>query len=124
MLPKYYKVFLEQLFMLQKQVLSESIDIAQTKIIFEQVSRTFEHKIFNEDMHIYFKDNHKHTIIQSVKVEINKHLRLLKTELLFLESARQLETIHKRINKIQQRITKLIDYCKFVNTQFCESKVD
>lgn len=120
MLSKYYKNFSEQLFLLQKQVVLENIDIIKIKIIFEQVKIIFHSKILDENMHIYLENNDKHAIIQSIQVEINKNLRLLETELLFLESSRQSETIDKRASKIKQRVMKLRDYCKFINKQLCE----
>ena len=119
MLLKYYKKFLEQLFILQQQFASESIDIVKAKRTFEQMKIIFHNEITQENMHTYLQNNDNCIIIQSVEVEINKNLRLLETE-----SSRQLITIHSRVDKIQQRIIKLIEYSKFINKQLHESNTD
>ena len=84
----------------------------------------FHNEITQENMHTYLQNNDNCIIIQSVEVEINKNLRLLETEFLYLESSRQLITIHSRVDKIQQRIIKLIEYSKFINKQLHESNTD
>ena len=124
MLLKYYKKFLEQLFILQQQFASESIDIVKAKRTFEQMKIIFHNEITQENMHTYLQNNDNCIIIQSVEVEINKNLRLLETEFLYLESSRQLITIHSRVDKIQQRIINLIEYSKFINKQLHESNTD
>lgn len=54
--------------------------------------------------------------IDSLQMEINKHLRLLETDTLFLQAARQPETAHQRKQQMQQRLQTLLHYCSGVLT--------
>ncbi|MER3477920.1 MAG: hypothetical protein C4287_17360, partial [Leptolyngbya sp. ERB_1_2] len=47
----------------------------------------------------------------SVLVEINKQMRLLSMDGMFLQTARQVETIRTRIEQIRDRIKLLTNYC-------------
>jgi hypothetical protein len=51
------------------------------------------------------------TQIQSVQIEINKQLRLLGTDIPFLQAARQSATTQQRQTQIRDRITLLLRYC-------------
>jgi hypothetical protein len=52
--------------------------------------------------------------IQSFQVEINKQLRLLGTDLMFLQAARQSATQHQRQQQISDRLDLLRRYCEAV----------
>jgi len=49
--------------------------------------------------------------LQSFQVEINKQLRLLGMDVLFLKSARQVTTIAQRRSQMGDRVQLLIQYC-------------
>jgi hypothetical protein len=49
--------------------------------------------------------------IRSIQVEINKQMRLLATDLLFLKTARQAATASQRQQQIGDRVTLLLRYC-------------
>jgi hypothetical protein len=51
-----------------------------------------------------------HLQIQSIQTEINKQLRLLETDLIFLKAARQPDTMQQRQQQIQTRVTLLLSY--------------
>ncbi|MFM7364272.1 MAG: heterocyst frequency control protein PatD [Cuspidothrix sp.] len=51
---------------------------------------------------------------QSYKTEINKQLRLLEVDIIFLKGTRQITTSQARLNTIMQRINTLIRYCKAI----------
>jgi hypothetical protein len=55
--------------------------------------------------------NHR---LQSLQVEIAKELRLLQIDLLFLQTAKQPETIAHRQRQIQSRLGTLLRYCGIV----------
>jgi hypothetical protein len=50
----------------------------------------------------------------SVHVEINKQLRLLKTDCLFLRSAKQPHMVDQRLQQIADRLTLLERYCEMI----------
>jgi len=52
--------------------------------------------------------------LQSFQVEINKQLRLLGMDVLFLKSARQVTTIAQRRSQMGDRVQILIQYCDAV----------
>jgi len=51
---------------------------------------------------------------QPLQTEINKHLRLLETDLIFLKAARQPATLQQRHQQIQTRLTLLLRYCEAI----------
>jgi hypothetical protein len=55
--------------------------------------------------------NHR---LQSLQVEIAKELRLLQVDLLFLQTAKQPETVAHRQQQIQSRLANLLRYCAIV----------
>ena len=58
---------------------------------------------------------------QSYKTEINKQVRLLEVDLMFLQGARQSTTSQSRLKTIEERIDTLIRYCQAI-TQAVEEK--
>lgn len=50
--------------------------------------------------------------VGSYQTEVNKQLRLLGTDLMFLKSARQASTAEQRRTQIRDRLETLIGYCK------------
>ncbi|MBF2000816.1 MAG: heterocyst frequency control protein PatD [Synechococcales cyanobacterium C42_A2020_086] len=52
--------------------------------------------------------------LQSYQTEINKQLRLLNTDLLFWQSARQSATQQQRQAQAQHRLTLLLRYCEAI----------
>ena len=48
---------------------------------------------------------------QSIQTEIYRAYRLLKTDILFLKSAKKTNLIEKRLNTIQKRLNQLNSYC-------------
>jgi hypothetical protein len=51
---------------------------------------------------------------QSYKTEINKQLRLLEVDMMFLQGAKQLTTLQARLKTIEERIDTLIRYCQAI----------
>jgi uncharacterized protein YlxP (DUF503 family) len=54
--------------------------------------------------------------LQSLQVEIAKELRLLQMDLLFLQTAKQPQTVAHRQQQIQSRLATLLRYCAIVLT--------
>ncbi len=110
-----YQELLEKLLQLQKQVREKNIDMMAINKIYEQGQEIFESKILGVKLDEL--DCNAIILIQSAQTEINKNLRLLGTELLFLASSRQAGTTQKRLEKVQGIIEQLIGYCQAVTTQ-------
>lgn len=55
--------------------------------------------------------------VRSCQTEINKEFRLLKTDLAFLQAARQAQTQAQRGHQIRDRLQRLIDYCQILLEQ-------
>jgi hypothetical protein len=51
---------------------------------------------------------------QSITTEMNKNLRLLNTDVMFLQAARQGQTVEQRISQVGDRLNCLLQYCQFV----------
>jgi hypothetical protein len=52
--------------------------------------------------------------LQSLQVEIAKELRLLQVDLLFLQTAKQPQTVAHRQQQMQGRLTTVLRYCAIV----------
>ncbi|MBE9009114.1 heterocyst frequency control protein PatD [Pseudanabaenaceae cyanobacterium LEGE 13415] len=52
--------------------------------------------------------------LRSVLVEINKQMRLLSVDGMFLQTARQANTIETRLGQIRDRIKLLTQYCSMI----------
>lgn len=50
-------------------------------------------------------------LIHSVLVEIDKQMRLLNMDAMFLQTARQAETVQQRIGQLRDRLQRLQEYC-------------
>jgi len=51
---------------------------------------------------------------QPLQIEVNKQLRLLETDVIFLKAARQTATLHRRSQQIQTRVALLLRYCEAI----------
>ena len=51
---------------------------------------------------------------QSVQTEIKREFRLLSTDILFLNTSRQTSTRDAKLQSVNQRIAKLINYCQIM----------
>jgi hypothetical protein len=72
----------------------------------------FQQKILS--LNLESLDSAKAAKVQSFQVEINKQLRLLGTDLMFLQTARLSATQSQRQQQISDRIDMLMRYCEAV----------
>jgi hypothetical protein len=56
--------------------------------------------------------------LQPLQIEINKQMRLLETDAIFLKAARQVATLEQRCQQIQTRVSLLLSYCEAI-LQLC-----
>lgn len=52
--------------------------------------------------------------LQAITTEMNRDLRLLSTDIMFLQAARQGQTAQQRTAQMGDRLNRLIQFCKFV----------
>lgn len=82
------------------------LDVAEFEAVFLKVEQI--DSLADEDLEIK---------VQSYQTEINKQLRLLKIDLMFLKSARQPATSEQRWNVMGDRLHLLMVYCEALLSQ-------
>lgn len=111
---------LEQLFQqLQVKITDASITNAALKMDLAEIQQV-QRQILSfqppstdaeaEDVGSQAVDNFQ-TRFQPIQTEVAKQLRLLETDLLFLQSARQAATAQQHKQRIDDRLTLLLRYC-------------
>ena len=104
-LQKKIKNFQEYLVDFQEN--NQNIELA-----FISLKNIIEHDILNLD-----QENIEVIIVsqwQSIQTEIYRTYRLLKTDILFLKSAKKANLIKKRLHNIKERLTQLNSYCNSI----------
>lgn len=127
---QFYRELLNKLLELQKQVLAEDIDMITIKSMYQQVQTIFHDQILSMKLDELDCNAHRGleegrsladlfeiASIRSAQTEINKNLRLLGTELLFLTASRQVQTTEKRLEKVQEKVKELIGYSQAIISQ-------
>ena len=79
---------------------------------FQEAQQLFQQQIVPLDLEAL--DQPRSLKVRSIQVEINKQMRLLATDLLFLKTARQSATASQRQQQIGDRVTLLLRYCAAV----------
>jgi hypothetical protein len=98
-----FRTFQTELGLLNQLLNSPEFD----RQIFAQTWQSLQ-KIFSEEIQCIQSDVYR---IHSVLVEINKQMRLLGMDAMFLKTARQPETVQGRVGQIRDRVTLLMNYC-------------
>ncbi|MDJ0704758.1 MAG: heterocyst frequency control protein PatD [Leptolyngbyaceae cyanobacterium MO_188.B28] len=106
---KAFKLSLEELQLAGSQA---NPDAPSLQSHFLEVQQTFQRQILT------FADTTLEAVeqsrIQAYCTEMNKQMRLLGMDIVFLQAARQPVTVQGRQAQIRDRIKRLIDYCKAV----------
>lgn len=103
-----YRVFVQAVSKFQDQVMDKDLDIMALQKTFAEVQKIWQEQIFGvtpEDLR-----SEVLSIWQSTQTEIHRTLRLLATDLLFLQSSRQRETVEQRLGIVRDRLEQLIGY--------------
>lgn len=87
-------------------IAARRLDVAEFEAVFLKVEQI--DSLADEDLEIK---------VQSYQTEINKQLRLLKIDLMFLKSARQPATSEQRWNVMGDRLHLLMVYCEALLSQ-------
>lgn len=118
MLPSVYQRPYQQLQQdieeLQKTLVSAT-DATRLKLAIAALQTFFQTEVWNLDLQPLEPElQHR---VQSINVEIDKQLRLLNMDVLFLQAARQENTIQQRQQQVRDRLALLLQYC---NSLFAE----
>jgi hypothetical protein len=105
-----YRAFRQHLEHLHTTIASG--DPATLKIEADQVQAEFQNQILSLNLEDLEPAMAHH--VQSYQVEIHKQLRLLATDLSFLQAARKPATLEQRRQQGRDRVETLIRYCEAV----------
>ena len=83
-------------------------NFAQQELI--QKMRSLQQVFQTEIQPIQSDDDQTHSVL----VEIHKQMRLLNMDQLFLQTARQVETVQNRVEQIRDRVKLLTSYCRVI----------
>lgn len=109
---KSYKNFLVSLTQLRDQVTVSDTNITKIAENFQAVQEIFQNQLLG-----LTTEELETSIIpswQSIQTEIHRMLRLLGTDILFLQSSKRQETIQQRLDTIRDRTEQLIGYCQAI----------
>ena len=107
--PQAYDRLQQSLQRLQQAVETGDRDL---QLKFQEAQQLFQEQIASLDLESL--DPKLALKVRSIQVEINKQMRLLATDLLFLKTARQAATASQRQQQIGDRVTLLLRYCAAV----------
>ncbi|HEY9907566.1 MAG TPA: heterocyst frequency control protein PatD [Thermosynechococcaceae cyanobacterium] len=105
----HYETFREALGQLRNAIAEPAPDLSSLKSQANQVQTMFHQQILPLRLDELEPSIAHH--VQSYQVEINKQLRLLSTDLNFLQAARQPATLKQRQQQVDDRLATLLRYC-------------
>ena len=105
---QHYEEIRQMVYQLQA-IAARRLDVAEFQTVFLKVEQT-ESSLADGDEDLGVKS-------QSYQTEINKQLRLLKIDLMFLKAARQVATSEQRWAMMGDRLHLLILYCATLLSQ-------
>ena len=109
---KLYQKFFTSLTKLRAQVMMKDVDLKRLSNNFQIVQGTFQDQIL-ESMTGNLENSATYSL-QSIQTEIHRTLRLLRTDLLFLQSSYRQRTEEQRLKIVLDHIEKLIGYCQII----------
>ncbi|GBF81608.1 heterocyst frequency control protein PatD [Aphanothece sacrum] len=116
MLPKFdsesSSVFVQALSKFQDQVMAKDLDIMALQKTFAEVQSIYQDQMFAVPPEAL--DPGLLSTWQSTQTEIYRTLRLLGTDLLFLQSSRQRGTLEQRLGIVRDRLDQLIGYSQAI----------
>jgi hypothetical protein len=105
-----YETFQQALAQLQSFVSQNNVDGTTLQAEFLEVQQFFQLQIISLELDSL--NPVEAAYVQSIQTEINKQLRLLGMDVMFLQAARQSVTAQKRQVQMRDRLTQLMQYCE------------
>jgi len=105
---EYYQAFLETLKQLQQHLNEPETDYTSLSSIFSQLQEEFQTDI----MSLTGESLSGETLSrwQSSQTEIHRTMRLLQTDMMFLQTSRSTDTSQQRLATVRDRVGKLIAF--------------
>ncbi len=91
----------------QQTLLGQLLDAAAIKQAVQAIDTCFRDRVLA-------LDPAASESVHGIQVEINKQLRLLKTDCLFLQTAKQADTRDQRLAQMRDRVKLLQSYCEML----------
>lgn len=104
-----YQALLSKLLALQT-VSTANSDTADIEQVFQSMQQIFQAQVLNlgsDELDLEISSRW-----QSLQTEMQRSMRLLSTDMVFLRSSRQAATSEQRLATVRDRTQKLIDYCQ------------
>ncbi|HEY9807688.1 MAG TPA: heterocyst frequency control protein PatD [Candidatus Obscuribacterales bacterium] len=105
-----YQEFLRSLEQLQGMATQAKPEPAALIALFQKVQQFFQGQILGLSWENH-PDPKMEQRVQSYQIEMNKQLKLMGTDVMFLQAARQSSTAQQRQVQISDRLNLLIGYC-------------
>jgi len=105
-----YQEFLRSLEQLQVKVTQAKPDPSVLIATLQEMQQFFQNQILALSWDNY-PDASVEQRVQSYQIEMNKQLKLMATDVMFLQAARQPSTAQQRQVQISDRLNLLIGYC-------------
>lgn len=105
-----FQEFQQQLQQLPALIVDQEISPVNLRTRVLQISQLFQQQILSFD----WDGDDPNTDVQAIQIEINKQLRLLETDVIFLQAARHPSTTQQRQQQICDRLVILQRYCDAV----------
>lgn len=105
-----YQAFSQRLLALEELVSQPECDCAALKSEALDIQKFFQTQISSLDLDVLEMDVGQRS--SAVQVEMDKQLRLLNLDVMFLQTARRSTTQDQRMQQIKERLKILINYCQ------------
>jgi hypothetical protein len=102
-----FQAFQSQVIAAQQALQGDQAQLAQA---IAQLNAVFQAQVQPLDLDNW--PSQSRSLLQSLRVEMHRQLRLLATDLLFLKTAKQAETLAQRHREMGDRLKHLQDYCE------------
>ncbi|HAC63851.1 MAG TPA: hypothetical protein DCF68_10015 [Cyanothece sp. UBA12306] len=118
MIPKFSqkssKNFKIVLMRIEDAIRAKKLEIVKLSELFRELQDIFLEQIL--EAKVEGLDPGVTSTVQSTQTEIHRTLRLLRTDILFLQSSRKPETTEQRLGIIGDRIKQLKGYCQIIES--------
>lgn len=104
-----YAEFRQMLASAKETLFQHTGDRASLRSSVVKLQQIFQNKILPLNLDGFDSALAQH--IQSLHVEIDKQLKLLSMDAMFLQAARQATTLEQRLQQARDRLTLLLQYC-------------
>lgn len=109
---QHYRSFQQALRQISDLLSQHTVDHTVLKRSVTELQQYFQTQILTLNMTTLTASLEQH--IQSIHVEMNKQLRMLAMDLMFLQTARQAPTVTQRLQQIGDRLDMLQRYCETI----------